>query len=193
VSERKIASSRQSSATAFQNNTNLSLTGIRPDGLAEHPDSLRYNSFPHSNRNSKYSQMLDIVQTCCARSSRCLAETFQTVSTSEIQLYVEIGTAWTIVRTELLLTSWRLQLNLLDTVGRPEAFRGSSGRLHRNQFFFLGICKESSWTSFRNLWSVTCFEMNIVRIYEDTEIRTDHPVNMQLLHKVFLLSRMLPT
>jgi hypothetical protein len=39
----------------------------------------------------------------------------------------------------------------------------------QDRFFCLGICKESSWTSFRNLGSVTCFEMNAVGIYEDSE------------------------
>jgi hypothetical protein len=66
----------------------------------------------------------------------CLAETSQTVSTSEIQLLVEFG--------KLDLSFGRLQPNLLDTAGSPDAFKGLSGRLHRNQFFCLGICKEFS-------------------------------------------------
>jgi hypothetical protein len=41
------------------------------------------------------------------------------------------------------LGSERLQRNLLDTAGRPDPFKDSSGRLHRNRLIWLEICKES--------------------------------------------------
>jgi hypothetical protein len=49
----------------LQNSANLFITGIRPDGLAERLDSLRYKSFPRSNESSEYSEELDSVRTCC--------------------------------------------------------------------------------------------------------------------------------
>jgi hypothetical protein len=88
-----------------------------------------------------------------ATSSRRLAETSQTMSTSEIQLRVEW---WLTLHPDGVALSFRrLQYNLLDTPGSPDAFKGSSGRLHRNRLIWLGICKDSSWTSSRSLWSVT--------------------------------------
>jgi len=58
-----------------------------------------------------------------------------------------------------------------------------------DRLFCLGFCKDSSWTSSRSLWSVTFFDLNIVWIHEDSELKTDHHVNLQPLHKVFLSSR----
>jgi hypothetical protein len=46
------------------------------------------------------------------------------------------------------LTSGRSSaLKLLDTAGRPDAFKGPSWRLHKNRLFRLENCMESSWTS----------------------------------------------
>jgi hypothetical protein len=84
-------------------------------------------------------------------SSGHLADTSQTVSTSEIQTLCRKWNSLTFRPDGVALMSKRLQLNLLDTTGRPDAFKGSSGRLHMDWFFYLGICKESSWTSSRNL------------------------------------------
>jgi hypothetical protein len=87
-----------------KNSAILSITSIRPDGLAERPNGLRYNSFPHSNGTLEYSenagQRPDGVALSSTQSARHC---------------------------------------------------GASRRLHKNRFFCLGICKESSWTSSRNL------------------------------------------
>jgi hypothetical protein len=84
---------------------------------------------------------------CVTTSFRRLAETSQIVSTSEIQLLVEFWKSLTYHPDGVALTSGRLQINLPDTVGRPDAFKGSFGRLHRNRLFWLENCMESSWTS----------------------------------------------
>jgi len=85
-----------------------------------------------------------------------LAETSQIVST-EIQLHVKLGVAWPRVQTAT-------KLKLLDTEGRPDAFKGLSRQLHRNRLFWHGNCMESSWTSSRNLWPVTWLEIKTVHI-----------------------------
>jgi hypothetical protein len=51
--------------------------------------------------------------------------------------------------------------------------------------FSLGFCKDSSWTSLRSFWSVIVFDLIIVWIHEDSELKIDLPVKMQPLHKVF--------
>jgi len=63
--QHRILYNWQAKGPLFRNSTILSLSGPRPDSLAERLDCLRYNSFLRSNGTLEYSEMLDSVWTCC--------------------------------------------------------------------------------------------------------------------------------
>jgi hypothetical protein len=122
----------------------------------------------------KYSEKLDSVRTSSGR----LAETSQTMSTTEIQLCVEIGEAWPSVRTMLL---W------CPDIFNAEASRhcGVSGRLKMAR---LDGCTGTGFSVFsvlefaRNLHGhllETCDQSHVLKwtlsIYMKTLKRTDHP------------------
>jgi hypothetical protein len=97
-----------------------------------------------------------------------------------------LNTDWPSVRTMLvwrkdgfIVICWTLRSVWTPSKARPDDCIGTG-------CFCLGFCKESSWTSLSRLWSVIVFDLIIVWIHEDSELKTDHPIKMQPLHKVFL-------
>jgi len=53
-------------------------------------------------------------------------------------------------------------------------------------FLFYSECSQYKILTLSSLWSVIVFDLIIVWIHEDSELKTDHPVKTQPLHKVFL-------
>jgi hypothetical protein len=107
----------------FQNSTILPIISPRPDSLAKLSDNLLYLL----SALVKETQNILKCWTSSGRvatSSRRLAETSQTVPTTEIQLRVELGEAWPSFKTMLL---WRP--DVFNTEGSRHC--GASGRLPR--------------------------------------------------------------
>jgi hypothetical protein len=82
--------------------------------------------------------------------------------------------------------SGRLHRYLLDTEERPDAFKGPFGRLHRNWLFLSFILQGFFMDIFKQLVISYCLWFDHCWIREDSELKTDHPVKKQPLHKVFL-------
>lgn len=156
-------------------------------------------SFPRSDGNLELSELLDIVRTCyqvvrtscrdwtssgsVALSSRRIAETSQTMSTSENKLLVEY---WLTEGPDgVALTSGRLQCFICKTLrgvrtpskARPDGCTGTG-------WSDLKIAWNLHGYLLRNLWPYTWHEMGHCPYYLNTLNRTDNPVKKQLLHKV---------
>jgi hypothetical protein len=100
-----------------------------------------------------------------------------------------LNTDWPRVRKVLLwhpdgfiVIYWTLRDVRTPSKARPDSCTGTS-------CFSLGFCKDSSCTSLSSLWSIIVFDLIIVCIHEDSELKTYHPVKTQPLHKVFLFYR----
>jgi hypothetical protein len=147
-------------------------------GRASRGSSLK--SFPRSNGTLEYSGISDVLPRHPDSLQRHPKQCRLLKSNSLL------NTDWPIVQTVLLWCLDVFNVYLYDTAGRPDAFKGTSGRLHRSRLFCLGFCKDFSWTFCRSLWSVIVFDLSTVWIHENSELKIDYPVKTQPLHKVFL-------
>jgi hypothetical protein len=106
---------------SFQKQRNSIFIGFTSGRLDRASRRSLLKSFPRSNGTLEYSEILDIIRTVATSSGR-LAETSQTMSTSEIQLLVEYCLTW---RPEgVALTSGHLQCLSVRHCGASGRFQG---------------------------------------------------------------------
>jgi hypothetical protein len=159
ASGRKLATSGRFSAISFQKQRNSIFIKFTSGRSS-------LETFPHSNGTLEYSEILDIIRMCCYVIRTACRDIPNNVN------FWNSTPCWTMI---------------------DQASRRCCSDVRTSSSFSVRHCGVSDFgrTLHGHLLEAcdhTFFDLNIVWIHEDSELKTDHHVNLQPLYKVFLSS-----
>jgi hypothetical protein len=170
--------SGQISAISFRNSAISILIRFASERLDRASGLSSLKSFLRSNKTLELSELLDIARTCC-RVVRTACRDFPNsvdfwnTTPCRILIYIASERCCSVVRTSSKFICKTLRGVRTPSKACPDCCTGTC-------WFVLVFVMDSSWISSRSLWTIK------VWIHEDSDLKTNFPIKMLPLHKVFL-------